>query len=725
MTGTRFNTRFRTRRIAAAVLAVLSAPAAHAQGTAPAEQRLPEVRVTAPQTGPGYQPEVTSIGGKGGAQLLRDIPHSVVIINREVMDAQGATGLQEALRYIPGITLGAAEGGSIGNNINLRGFSARTDVYLDGARDRGQYYRDTFFLDSVEVLKGPSSMLFGRGSTGGVVNQVSKLPTLASRSEVTGTIDSNGSLRATADVNHRLSDTSAYRVALMTQDTQTTRDVMENRDYGIAPSLRLGIGTPTEFTLSGLFLHNRDMPDYGLPPVNGRPAEVSEKTFYGLTDDRTIQDVASLNAQLRHRIAPGLTLRNQTRYTRTSTDARASGPNSLGTLAGAVYTVLPTRLTGNITVVPASQLFAQLGSHDRQITDEGLYNQTDLSVEFATGSLRHTLVAGLELGRDTYRNQATARTGLPVVSLNDPVIGSTPAGSTTTFGNLAQASATTIAPYVNDSVELDKHWKFVGGLRFDRYAARIANSTSAPASANQTIRFASVRTGLIYQPTDTLSYYASYGTSFDPSLETLTVTNGTQALPPVRNRSHEAGVKWDALNGKLSLTGAVFRIEQTNARSQISPGVYELTGNVRVSGVELGAVGNLTSRWRVLAGYASLNAKIVQASALDGTQGNIPANTPRHSASLWTSYDIARHWELGGGITHLSSRFTSNTNVVSVPGYTRVDAMLAYHQPKYDLRLNLLNLTNKLYYDTLIPSDGGRAVPGIGRTAMLTLAWRF
>jgi catecholate siderophore receptor len=514
-------------------------------------------------------------------------------------------------------------------------------------------------------------------------------------------------------------------VALMTQDTQTTRDVMENRDYGIAPSLRFGIGTPTEFTLSGLFLHNRDMPDYGVPPLNGRPVEVSRRTYYGLTDDRTIQDVASVSAQLRHRIAPGLTLRNQTRYTRTSIDARTTGPNSLGTLAGAVYTVLPTRLTGNTTAVPQSQLFAQLGSHDRQITDTGLYNQTDLGVEFATGSLRHTLVAGLELGRDTYRNQATGRTGLPAVSVNDPAIGSTPAGSTTTYGNLADATATTLAPYVNDTIEFNRHWKFIGGLRFDRYAARIANRTSAPASANQTVSFTSVRTGLMYQPTDSLSVYASYGTSFDPSLETLTVTNGTQALPPVKNRSHEAGVKWDALNGKLSLTGAVFRIEQTNARSQISPGVYELTGNVRVSGFELGAVGNLTRHWRVLAGYAALNAKIVQASALDGTQGNVPANTPRHSVSLWTSHDIARHWELGGGITHLSSRFNSNSNAVSVPGYTRIDAMLAWHQPKYDLRLNLLNLGNKYYYDTLIPSDGGRSVPGIGRTAMVTLAWRF
>lgn len=203
------------------------------------------------------------------------------------------------------------------------------------------------------------------------------------------------------------------------------------------------------------------------------------------------------------------------------------------------------------------------------------------------------------------------------------------------------------------------------------------------------------------------------------------MTNGQQALPPVKNRSHEADFKWDVLDGKLALTGAVFRIEQTNARSQISPGVYQLTGNMRVNGLELGAIGNLTSRWRVLAGYASLDARIVQASALDGTQDKVPANTPRNSASLWTSYDIVKSWEIGVGLTHQSSPFASNTNVVSVPGYTRLDAMVVDHQPKYDLRLNVLNLTDKYYFDTLIPSDGGRSVPGMGRTALFTVAYRF
>ncbi|MEO6749583.1 MAG: TonB-dependent receptor plug domain-containing protein, partial [Casimicrobiaceae bacterium] len=314
---------------------------------------LPPINVTG-TSNKDYAPTMTSIGKT--AAPLRDIPQSMTVIDRAVLDAQGVASLQDALRYVPGITIGSAEGGTIGNNINLRGFSARTDIYLDGMRDRGQYYRDTFFLDSVEVLKGPSSMLFGRGSTGGVINQVSKVPSLVPFDEVTATVGSNDYYRATGDVDVPLSPTSAFRLSAMGQDVHTTRDVMSNQDIGIAPSLRTGIGTPTEITLSALLLHNHDMPDYGLPPLDGHPAPVSSSTFFGLTDDRTVQDVAAVTARIKHRFDDNLTLRNQTQYNRYTIDARETGPNRIGTVAGNVFSGLPTSATGNATDIPLDQL---------------------------------------------------------------------------------------------------------------------------------------------------------------------------------------------------------------------------------------------------------------------------------------------------------------------------------------------------------------------------------
>jgi len=231
--------------------------------------------------------------GPLGAQSLRDIPQSVTVLDAALLQSQGVTSLADALRNVPGITLGGAEGGQIGNNINLRGFSARTDIYLDGMRDRGQYYRDVFDLSSVQVLEGPASMLFGRGSTGGVINQVSRVPEARAFGSFSATVASPEGTRVSADVNQPLSATAAFRMNAFAQDIHSTRDVLHNRDGGIAPSLRLGMGTDTEITLSALLQRNRDMPDYGLPPLNGHPAAVDADNFYGLTDDRTIQASAS------------------------------------------------------------------------------------------------------------------------------------------------------------------------------------------------------------------------------------------------------------------------------------------------------------------------------------------------------------------------------------------------------------------------------------------------
>ncbi len=585
----------------------------------------------------------------------------------------------------PGITMGAAEGGSIGNNFNLRGFSARTDLYLDGMRDRGQYYRDVFSLDSVEVLQGPSSMLFGRGSTGGVINQVSKLPSLANFGTVALSVGTQPSVRGTLDYNQQIDDTSAFRVAAMAQDVHSTRDVMKNQDYGIAPSVRFGIGTPTEVTLSALLTHYDDMPDYGLPPVNGAPADVNRKNFYGATDDRTLQDVYNLNATITHTFTPTIKLRNQTQYSHYTIGARESGPNNVGTVTNGVYTPFVATNLGNATPLPLDQLYVGLGSHDRNITDTSLYNQTDLITDFTTGSVRHLLITGLELGQDTNNTQNYSRniagaTWFRVLTLENPAY-EPAAGIPAATTNLVQASATDVAPYINDTMSFAQYWKVVAGVRYDRYNASLTNSINLPASASQSIGFTSVRAGVIYQPTDLASYYVSYGTSFNPSLETLALTSGQQSLDPETSRQYEVGAKWDLLGGDLSVTSAIFQIEKDNTRSQISTGVYELTGNVRVRGFQASVAGRIARDWQVFGGYTFLDAEIVKASAFDGTQGKVPANTPENSASLWTTWNFAPSWQAGTGVAYMSDRYASNNNAVKVPDYFRWDAMVGYTQP--------------------------------------------
>jgi catecholate siderophore receptor len=277
--------------------------------------------------------------------------------------------------------------------------------------------------------------------------------------------------------------------------------------------------------------------------------------------------------------------------------------------------------------------------------------------------------------------------------------------------------------YANDTISIGQHWKVVGGVRWDRYEASIKNTVSLPGYATQTNYFTSVRTGVVWQPQEWQSYYVSYGTSFDPSLEALTLTNGQQNLPPEHNKSYEVGAKLDLLGGGLSVTQSLFNIEKTNARTANPDGSYTLDGDIRVRGYQLGLAGHITDKWQVFGGYTYMDGVILQ--AFDGTQGKTPANTPRNTLTLWTTYAFTPHWEIGGGPTYMSSRYAANNNLVQVGGYTRWDAMAAYHAKRYDVQINVLNLTDKNYYDALIPSDGGRAVPGYGRTFLATLNYRF
>lgn len=665
---------------------------------------------------------------------LRDVAQSVTVLSKSLLQSQGAVSLSDALRNVPGVTLGGAEGGQIGNNINLNGFPARTDIYLDGFRDRGQYYRDTFALEAVEVLMGPSSMLFGRGSTGGVVNQRSKVARLEPVTQVDASATSNGMLRTTVDAGRPFDPSSAWRVAAMAQTGRpTTRHAMRNTDFGLAPSLRLGIGTPTEITLSALLQSNHDMPDYGVSPWRGRPVDVPRDTFYGYADDRTNQDVATFSALVTHRIGDDLTLRNQVQANHVHVDARETASQSLG-LPGSGAGCAPGFCPAPANT-PLDRLFVKLQSHDRVITDHAVFDQLDLNARVGTGWLQHELIAGAEIGQDTYRNQSASRTGqcqgvamatgyVGCQALLAPVRQDSPAGVVQVAGNLSASRADSYAAYLGDTLSLGPRFKLVGGLRRDRFEARIANTLTSPRNIAQDVSSTSYRAGGIWQPTPAQSWYLGYSTSFNPSLEQLTnTTGGTAPLPPESNKAWEAGGKIGLRAGKLSVEGAVFQITQDNARSSDADGIYSATGTVRVRGARLGGSGLLARGWKVFAGYALLDARIVDGIGV-GTQGKVPANTPRHSAALWTTFDCLPHWNIGGGAVVASRRYANNTDTTQVGGYARWDAALGYRQPRYDVRLNVFNLFDRRYFDALIQSDGGRAVPGTGRSVMISFSYR-
>jgi catecholate siderophore receptor len=709
-------------------------PAAEpAKDTPTTESSLPPVKATATVERDNSR---ASSGGKF-EQALRDVPQSITVIDRKMLDNQAAASLKDALRNVPGITLGAGEGGVIGDNINLRGFSARTDVYLDGMRDRGQYSRDVFALQAVEVLKGPSSMLFGRGSTGGVINQIAKKPELRDRTEVGGTVGTDGYFRATGDFNKALSNSAAFRVAAFGQQIESTRDVVKNKDAGVAPSVRLGIGTPTELAVSALVQRNRDIPDYGFPFVTTagvgtvrKPIDAPANNFYGYTDDQFNQDVNMLMLSLQHKASSDTTIRTRLQLSDNRTHARA---NPLGTVTNVNGTV-PTRDDD------LNDLIAQRSTRERNLKDSSLISQTDVTTKFTSGSIVHQLTAGVEFAHERSREHRYAwLTDADAATIN---LGSPVESRITGRRALSRTSTTTadtVAVYLNDQIELTPQWKLVGGLRNERFMvdSTLEKHTLPPDFPADTTELAapksesmwSPRAGVLFQPSATQTYYLSYGTSFNPSAEAVSQSASSAHLGAERNRSFELGAKLDLLDGELSVTGALFRVEKTNPRTSDATGTQVTEGLIRVDGLELGATGRINPQWEVFAGYTYLNGKIVESPQIgsrDDTgipaEGKTAPNTPRHNATLWSTYRLTPQWEVGGGAQFASDRWLNNFETAKVDGYTRWDATVAYLQKSWEVRLNLQNLSDAVYFEA---SSAGRATPVRGRTALVSALYRF
>ncbi|TCP08416.1 catecholate siderophore receptor [Crenobacter luteus] len=712
------------RRAVGLIAAAAFAPAlAHAAEPAKSDSaELETVKVTAEQPVRGtYKTETTSIGKM--KQKLRDIPQSVDVVNRQLMDDQLVTNLKDALRNVPGITFAAGEGGRTGDQIVIRGFAATTDTYRDGMRDIGQYNRDPFNDEKVEVLKGASSMLFGRGSTGGVVNQVSKTPYAGEKIEGSLTVGTHDFQRVTADINQAFSDTAAARLNLMATNDGSDRGPVENTRWGIAPSVAFGLGEPLTLTLSYFHMEENNVPDYGVPydPNTRRPIGVDRKRFYGFSGDfeDTVTDIAT--ARLEYRISDDTTLSNQLRFNRFDRDVSPTAARLVGASAG-------------VPVTDATALRRSKPMRDG--VDQSWNNQTDLVTKFDTGTVRHTLLAGLELtqeksdaSRYALRNNP-ANSTVGAASPNDAVDLSRYRTGTTHF------DASNVALYAMDTLELTPQWKAVLGARWDRfkgeYQTRAYNADGTlnadPARSfdtERTDRIWSYRAGLIWQPDTMQSYYASYGTSFNPSGEAYALDKRGSNTPPEKNRNMEVGAKWDLMDGDASLRAALFRIEKTHERNTdpLIPDVAVLSGKRHTDGIELEGAGRLTERWEVFAGATYMDSKIDEASGDQaGTKGKMPRYTPRVTANLWTTYKFTDTVTGGFGLTRVGKRYASEANTNHLPAYTTANAMLSYETRQYLVQLNLNNLADKKYYDG---AYGGHATHGTPREAQLTVGFKY
>ncbi|MFY2835317.1 TonB-dependent receptor [Achromobacter xylosoxidans] len=720
---------------AVAVPALFISPYALAQSGAHGVTQLAPVEVEGEDS--PYQPDAAQ-SPKMTAPLL-DTPRSVQVVPNQVMSDQSASSLQDVLQNSPGITFAAGEGGRAGGDLPvIRGQNAASSLFLDGMRDASMQARDTFNLEQVEIIKGPDSVYSGRGGAGGSINLVSKAPKAKDATEVTGQIGTDRNYRGSVDSNWRLGEKSAFRLNVMgTKGDVPGRDRAVNFErWGVAPSLMLGMGTPTRITLSYYHYQNDSMPDYSIPydPRVGLPVTetlgISRKNFYGLAERdfmKSRDGMATVDFQ--HDFSDKLTLRNVVRYGRETADYLATQPDL--TLAN---------LPAGIVDRPA---------YGRYYTTKAFANQTDLSGEFLTGAVKHGFDLGFEY---TSVKQTMAYTNDQVLSSDG--VTKCPADLTQTSlrnpdPNVAYPCRTarswpapyatdTLALYGFDTLKFDEQWQASVGLRWDNY--RTSGHDKKKQGYSRTDNLFNYQLGLAYKPVPQGTIYASYGTSSTPSAvagataSDILRKSSDEAAAPEKSRSVEAGVKWLVLDERLTLTGAVFQDTRRNTNIEVLPNEYEQAGQTRVRGIELGFSGSITPAWNIYGGYTFLDSKLIRGGRKDiGAEGQDLPNTPRNAFSLWSTYKVLPELTLGGGAYYVDKVYGNADAGVDasgapkarwVPSYWRFDAMAKYKFSSHlALQLNVLNVFDQTFYTRARPKN--HAALGTGRAALLSVRLRY
>jgi catecholate siderophore receptor len=731
------------------------APAPAAAASAPAGAR-PETTMQAITVKAQAETDATSVRaitstiGKGN-QDLRDIPQSVTVLTEKLMEDRRVDTLKQALHQTAGVSFMAAEGGE--EDIRLRGFSlaASGDIYVDSLRDPAFYERDTFSYDRLELLRGSASMLFGRGSTGGVVNQVSKLPFLADASEVSLTGGTGGFMRFTGDFTVKTGERSGLRVNAML-NTATGGGGTDRLDkQGLAPSFRWGIGTADEFVLSGYYLHNNNGINYGLPwvRVNSKQATANPSTidtsldprhvYYQATSDYNVSGATLGTFGHTHRFADGGELKSQIRRGRYDRNQRAGTIRFVG--------------TQGLDTVGVGTLLTENGPNNKVQDMATTYGQSDYSNKFKWFGMDNSVLSGVDLAHEVFRNYAMVLpTGVTLNKNAIPILIGSPNTNSVDESlrikrQAAAFDAKALGVYAQDLVQITPTWKLLGGLRHDIFKGNYqctqvttnCNSATFSTPVGTTITRGrsdglwSKRAGALYQPNDEMSYYASWGTSFNTSGDTYQYDDQTQNTPPEGSENFEVGGKFDHFEGRLSARAAAFYSIKTNERNRDPDSAATqalLSGRRHAAGIELELAGRITPKWDVFSSYAWIPVARIDV----GAPGSVPgvgegagtrsAVTPRHSGTFWTTYQITEGLRLGGGLNARASQ-TPNRNPAGIvaPHFVTGDLLAEYTvRTGLSFKLNVLNVSNKFYADSLYTAH---YIPGAGRSVQATMTARF
>ena len=698
---------------------VRTAPSA-TEATAPADSTAPQgrgprtlqaIRVTERAARrAGYASPRTTTAMRTDTPL-RDTPQAVTVVTRQLIADQAMRGMQDVVRYVPGITMGQGEGHR--DAPTIRGNSTTADFYVDGVRDDVQYFRDLYNVERVEALKGSNAMIFGRGGGGGVINRVMKnaeWTPVRALSVDGGSFDQR---RAALDVGQGVGLRSAVRLNAMYENSDVFRDAVGFRRWGINPTATFAPTGRTTVRVGYERFDDYRTVDRGIPSADGQPSDSRISAFFGNPTASWSQARVNLaSAAVEHAAGAHVTIRNRTQF---------------GAYDKYYQNVYPSSAVDTLGAV-------SLGAYNNGTGRQNLFNQTDVTVDVRTGRVRHALLVGAELGQQrTDNRRETGYFGAAATSASMKVPFATPTTAAPVAFRQSASDAdnhvdlTVASAYLQDQVTLSPQWQLVGGLRVERFGLRFRdNGAGALRAGGTTLRrddtMLSPRAGLVFKPVEAVSLYGSSSVSFLPSSgdQFASLTPTSQSLRPERFHNAELGAKWD-VRPNLALTAAVFRLDRSNttARDPNDPTRTLLTGSQRTAGWEVGATGALASRWEVAGGIASQDAEVTSATTA-APLGATPGLVPHTTFSLWNKVRVAPVLSAGLGVLHQSRMYASIDNTVTLPGFTRVDAALFLKlTPALRAQLNVENLLDRRYFAT---SHGNNNImPGTPRMLRLTL----
>ncbi|HUL88099.1 MAG TPA: TonB-dependent siderophore receptor [Pseudolabrys sp.] len=686
----------------------------------------------------GYFAPSTSVATKTNTPLL-NIPQSLTVVTRDFIKDQGSPSLTDITRYVPGVAVHQGEGNR--DELVIRGVDSSANFFVNGFRDDVQYFRDLYNAQSVEILRGPSALTFGRGAGGGLLNRTLKEADGTRVYDVTAQTGSFWDRRVTVDAGQAVNDTFAARLNMMYEAGDTFRDFGKFERWGINPTVTYKPDNATKIRLSYEYYHDERTADRG-NPSQGLNAVAPSSTrfnpaapfapngalaaFFGSPNLNIAHaDVQQTMAFIDHDFGNGLTAKNSTMFADYKKFYQNVYPGS-GPLSGAVN--------------PSDTAFNR-AAYNHTTNRDNLINQTDFFYKTSTGPLLHSIAFGTEFGRQSgidVRNTGIFPNGTNTIVGNpfDPTYfgpvnfvhqypGAFSPGVTTPDSN-SNYLLYTASAYVRDTIDITRWLQLIGGVRFDRFdeSALDMNTNTNRSLINNNV---SPQAAVIVKPADNVSVYGAYSVSYLPASgdQFSALNNGNIILAPQKFVNKEVGVKWN-IQPRLQFAAAVYDLERTNIPlpDPNNPGFFILSGSNRVRGFETSLNGYITNEWQSTLGYAYTDARVTSATSATIVPGNRIQLVPLNQFSWWNKCQFTPVWGAALGVIYFSDSFASSDDTVLLPGWVRFDAALYLKiNETWRAQLNVENIFDKGYWAS---ADGNNNLsPGATRTIRLSATAKF